>query len=419
VRRIASELGLTLDRILEPPGSGVRNDTWFFEGRNVADAELVEAFRPVAARLCADLARREDPAEFTRIDRLGLAAYLESIPELEPMLRDLLEVSYVGEYGRELAEQSPWNLLSLVDCQHPDAFRIFGDSDEAYHVRGGNDRITSALLERLASPAELGHRLVRVAEMASGAFRLTFERAGGKSHEEPFDRVVFALPFSRLRDVELPATLPPDKREIIDALGMGMNAKLMAQFRERVWRTRHRASGSVTTDNGLQMLWETSRGMPGAAGILTVFAGGALGQSMGAESAEVQIEKRLAAIDQIFPNTAAAYIKGSAVRMHWPTVEHTRGSYACYLPGQARYAGREGTRAGNLHFCGEHTSVRFQGYMNGAVESGERVAAEIASDIGARQAPRSNEGLRINSASAAARPNAAPPSLHHPPGQAD
>ena len=63
----------------------------------------------------------------------------------------------------------------------------------------------------------------------------------------------------------------------------------------------------------------------------------------------------------------------------------TRGSYACYLPGQAGFSGVEGERVGNLHFCGEHTSVEFQGYMNGGVESGERVAGEILGDLGVQR----------------------------------
>jgi len=58
------------------------------------------------------------------------------------------------------------------------------------------------------------------------------------------------------------------------------------------------------------------------------------------------------------------------------------GSYSCYLPGQARFSGLEGERVGNLHFCGEHTSVDYQGYMNGGAESGERVAAELLDDLG-------------------------------------
>lgn len=388
LRGLAEELGLTLDPILETPESGIRQDTWFFDGRLVPDAAIVEAFRPVAARLQADVANEEDEAEFARIDELGLSAYLDSIPDLDPMLRALLDVAYVGEYGREISEQTPWNLLWLIDAATPDPFRVYGESDEAFHVRGGNDQIPTALAARLGSPIELEHTLSRVTETASGTYRLAFERSGASNLEEEFDRVVFALPFTRLRDVALPESIPAKKKAIIGALGMGTNAKLMAQFGERVWRTRHRASGSVTTDNGLQLLWETSRGMSGAAGILTVFAGGRVGEQIGEGTAETQIQRRLASVDQVFPSTGATYIEGSAVRMHWPTVEHTRGSYTCYLPGQASFSGLEGERVGNLHFCGEHTSVDHQGYMNGGAETGERVANEIMADLGVEKRAR-------------------------------
>lgn len=388
LRTLADELGLTLDPILETAASGIRQDTWFFDGRAVSDAEIVEAFRPVAGRLKADVDNEKNEDEFARIDELGLSTYLDSIQDMDPVLRTLLDVAYVGEYGRELSEQSPWNLLWLIDSETPDPFRVYGDSDEAFHVRGGNDLLTSGLAERLVSPIELEHQLLSVRETASGTFRLAFARGSGSSREEEFDRVVFALPFTRLRDVELPEAIPAEKKDIIDNLGMGTNAKLMAQFSERVWRTQHQSSGSVTTDNGLQLLWETSRGMTGASGILTVFAGGQIGEQIGEGTAETQLQRRLARIDEIFPNTAATYIPGSAVRMHWPTVEHTRGSYTCYLPGQASFSGLEGERVGNLHFCGEHTSVDYQGYMNGGAESGERVATEIMTDLGVEKRAR-------------------------------
>jgi monoamine oxidase len=403
LRGLATELGLTLDPILETPGSGIRQDTWFFGGRIVSDVEIVEAFRPVAARLQVDAGNEDNETEFARLDRLGLAAYLDGLPDLAPVLRGLLEVAYVGEFGRELAEQTPWNLLWLIDAGNPDPFRVYGDSDEAFHVHGGNDQITTRLAGRLESPILLEHRLSRVVETAGGAFRLAFDRGAGSSYEEDFDKVVFALPFTRLRDVELPATLPPRKREIIETLGMGTNAKLMAQFSERVWRTQHQASGSTMTDNGLQLLWETSRGMSGNAGILTIFAGGRLGEQIGEGSAETQTVARLGSIDQIFPGTGAAYIPGSAMRMHWPTVEHTRGSYTCYLPGQGSFSGLEGERSGNLHFCGEHTSTEFQGYMNGGAESGERVAREITSDLGVATGVTPRATMRARSAARSAR----------------
>ena len=382
LRRLAAELGLTLDPILEPPASGVQQDTWSFGGRRLSELELVEMFRPVSIRLARDAANEEQPAEFARLDQLGLGAYLDSIPELDPLLRSLIEVAYVGEYGREIAEQSPWNLLWLIDSESRSEFRIYGDSDEAFHVHGGNDQVTTLLAARLPRPVTLDQRLVRVVEKADGAFRLTFARGAASSIEEDFDHVCFALPFTRLRQVEIKANLPATKREIIATLGMGTNAKLMGQFSERIWRTQHRASGSVTTDNGLQLIWETSRGQAGGSGILTVFAGGRLGEEIGKGDAESQLLSRLPKLDTIFPGTAAKYLNGSAARMHWPAVEHTLGSYTCYLPGQARFSGQEGQRVGNLHFCGEHTSVDHQGYMNGAVESGERVATELLADLG-------------------------------------
>jgi monoamine oxidase len=382
LRSLSEELGLKLDAIIETPGNGIRQDTWFFGGRIVTDSELVEAFRPVAVRMALDVAQQKDRAQFARLDELGLAAYLDSIPELSALLRQLIDVAYVAEFGREIAEQSPWNLLWLIDSTQPDPFRIYGASDEAYHVHGGNDQITTRLAESLSRPVELAHALVSVRDQADGSFRLAFARGVQSAHEADFDHVIFALPFTRLRQVELQPTLPPSKREMIAQLGMGTNSKLMGTFSERVWRTEHAASGSATTDNGLQLLWETTRGQSGAAGILTVFAGGRIGVQIGEDTPESQMRARLAQLDQIFPGTAASYVGGSALRMHWPSVEHTLGSYTCYLPGQASYSGRVGERVGNLHFCGEHTSEDYQGYMNGGVESGERVATEVLAGLG-------------------------------------
>jgi len=375
MHRLVRELGLTLDPLLEPPESTVRSDTWFIGGRVLSDVEVVTAFRAIAPRLRADIEMAARGREAEYIDELGLAAYLDSIPELDPRLRTLLEVAYVGEYGREIAEQSPWNLLWLIDAETEDAFKVYGDSDEAFHVQGGNDQITTRLGARLMGAIELEHRLLRVRESGRG-YRLAFAH-GGSTREHDFDQVVLALPFTRLRDVELPASIPTNQQEIIRTLGMGQNAKLMAQFSERVWRTQHQTNGSVTTDNGLQLLWETSRGMPGASGILTVFAGGRIGEQIGQGTPEAQLMERLARIDQIFPGTGERYIAGSAVRMHWPTVEHTRGSYTCYLPGQARFKGLEGKRAGNLHFCGEHTSLDYQGFMEGGAYSGDLTAKAV------------------------------------------
>ena len=219
----------------------------------------------------------------------------------------------------------------------------------------------------------------------NGNFRLSFTN-GTKYWEEQFAIVVFALPFTLLRKVALKVDLSTEKRAIINTLGYGKNTKLMGAFSERVWNTKHRASGSVIGDP-IQALWDSSRSQRGDAGLLTHFIGGTRGQNGGAGTPEEQFNKSLLEIDKIFPSAKNCYISGSAVRMHWPTHKFTQGSYACYLPGQTKFSGREGEREGNLHFCGEHCSSLAQGYMEGACETGEKVAKTILADLGIQSAP--------------------------------
>ena len=46
-----------------------------------------------------------------------------------------------------------------------------------------------------------------------------------------------------------------------------------------------------------------------------------------------------------------------------------------------RFSGVEREPEGNCFFCGEHTSIDFQGYLNGAVETGERAAGEVVDSV--------------------------------------
>ena len=45
------------------------------------------------------------------------------------------------------------------------------------------------------------------------------------------------------------------------------------------------------------------------------------------------------------------------------------------------FAGIEAAQGGNCHFAGEHTSIDFQGFLNGAVQTGERAADEVLADL--------------------------------------
>jgi len=89
----------------------------------------------------------------------------------------------------------------------------------------------------------------------------------------------------------------------------------------------------------------------------------------------------LPGLERAFPGLTAAQ-NGRVERFHWPTYPLLRGRYACYKPGQwTTIAGAEGRPVGNLFFAGEHCSYDFQGYMNGAAETGRTAAEAILARV--------------------------------------
>ena len=391
IRALAAELHLELDdlALYEPQ---LLKDLYHFDGRQYSDAEVVEAFGPVAERIDAawesvtgESVSYREPNGGEAIDNQSIAEWLDGA-ECSGWFRKLLDVAYTTEYGLEVGDQSAWNLLMMIDTE-PDPFKVFGDSDERFHVRGGNDLIPRRLAERLAGRIETGARLEAVAAKSNGDFHLTFRR-GASSVEVAAERVVLALPFTLLREVRLDLSLPAVKRKAIDELGYGTNAKLMVGFSDRVWRQPRGAAGrtpgsngSVLTDLPFQLTWEATRMQPGKAGILTCYTGGAAGVAMGQGTPAAQSERFARELERVFPGAAERRL-GEA-RFHWPSFEFTRGSYASYRVGQwTTIGGAEGERVGRLHFAGEHTSADFQGFMEGGCESGERVAGEILGDLG-------------------------------------
>ena len=379
---LARELALPLDD-LTADQAGLIADTCWFDGQLIAEAELIARLTPIAPRLLVDgrAAAGDDANARAALDRVPLATWLADVFATDELLRRLFDVAYTTEFGLPTETQSALNLLDMFDASDLEPLRVFGDSDERYHLHGGNDALPTALAAQLPDQLAFEHRLTRVAPRGDGV-ALTFTTPSGEI-EVTADRVVVAVPLPLWRTVDSQAVpMPPAQRAALTALGMGTNAKLMLQFAERVWRSRG-ASGTAFSDAPpLQSTWDTSRGQAGASGVLTNFVGGARGVAMGEGTPAERAAEILPWIDAIWPGSAAAFRPGSALRMHWPTQPLTLGSYACFHPGQATTADLLGQAVGPLHLAGEHTSVDFQGYMEGGAESGARAAREVLAALG-------------------------------------
>lgn len=403
IRALAEELGIALDD-LDQDDPALSRGTFHFGGARRRDQELLDAFLPVARLMKTELAplgtdpvvsHRDPLPAALALDRISIAEWLDR-SGVTGWFRTMLDVAYTTEYGVEVDRQSALNFLLMIDADQS-AFRIFGDSDERFHVRGGNDLIVRALGQRLSDAIETNTVLEAIDQRADGSYACTFRR-GASTSTAVAPHVLVTIPFTLLREVRLGVDLPPVKRRAIAELGYGTNAKLMVGFSSRVWRERHRANGSVLTDLPFQLTWETSRLQPGRSGILTNFSGGAQGVRVGEGTAEEQAARLVSDLERVFPGVREAHVGMKQVRFHWPSHRWTKGSYASYLTGQwTSMAGVEGEAVGGLHFAGEHCSRHAQGFMEGGCETGERAAREIAAAYGARiglRAPR-REPVRL------------------------
>ena len=295
------------------------------------------------------------------LDALSLTGYLRSAgaPD-ETIARFLAEEGNVGR----------WNAASVIGME-------VLTTGSVGSIRGGNDRLPLAFAARLGGRLKLRSEVVRVAPDDAGVAVGFRDRSG--LHEIRADRVICALPFGPLRRVALGRSFSPAKRDAIRLLEYMPAARFYAQTRTRFWADDPLGPLGglrlVATDTMLGRIWNTSSQQPDPAmGMLhsymmddqaTRFA--ALGPQrerhirnlfeQALPGSEQQILRTVTKIWQDDPWAGGGWSMVPVGALHW------------MLPAMRRAEGR-------VHFAGEHTSV-WPGWMNGALESADRVVREI------------------------------------------
>jgi monoamine oxidase len=394
LRRVCAELGVGLQKFSDPP-AGVVDELFHYRGQIFTGTEFERGLKPLVQAVAR--ARREiagsahaftvtyaTPMNAAAYDRMTLAEFLDRQTDVEPWVRDAVRIAYVGEMGADADVQSALNLIALMDPSVPG---LYGESDEAWRIAGGGGSMIAALHDAIVRRAggsadavlRLRHQLIAIRDDGR-RLALTFDH-GGQAVSVSATRVLLALPFTLLRRVEGVGALDldPIKKRSIAEYGYGANTKLMSDFSSRVWRTATNRmpayDGFLSTDAGQQGFWETSRDQKGQHGILTNFLGGQAAAAFSAASQGTAIEF-LASLD---PRMRHAFT-GRQHFMNWSRYRFALGSYSSPRAGQyTAFFGVEGRPelGGRLLFAGEHTSVAFSGFMNGAVESGLRAARQI------------------------------------------
>jgi monoamine oxidase len=385
IRQLCQELRLELDNLLaaEPNNS---SPFYWLDGAPYSYGQAVDDLKTIWKKLHSDLGAAGYPTTYYQstqrgheLDSMSIVDWLnESVPGgASSRLGKLLNIAYNIEYGEECSQQSALNLIYLLGYSGPGQLRIFGPSNEKYHVQGGNDQIAARLADFVRGQIHSGYILTAIRRNPDASYRLDF-RVGARNESVTADRVVLALPFSILRTLDYSqAGFRPLKVTAIREQGMGSNAKLHLQFRTRHWN-RIGNNGDTYADTGYQNTWEVTRGQTGQGGILVNYTGGKAARAAAGKSAPTVLSQ----IEPVLPGISSQWNQKAQLE-HWPSYPLTRGSYSFWKVGQyTAFAGIEGELEASCHFCGEHTSIDSQGYLNGAVETGERAAGEIIQALG-------------------------------------
>ena len=367
VLSLARQLGLTPVRILRDgfgfygPGSRGRRRIHLGPGSWAAVARMLTS--EIGDFKLAE--ERWDSAVARRLARTSVRQWLDQARAPKPF-----KAAMRGFRGFFLADPEDLSLLPLVEQFAESGTPGRGD---IFRIPGGNDRLATGMAKRLRGSL-LRDTVVRRIVQADNGLRVTIEDCARRRSELGADYFVCALPASTAREVVFEPSLPEPQRDAIGRLRYGCATRLLLQFEKRFWRKRGRPN-AFGTDLPTGAVWEGNEQQRGSRGILSFLAGG--GASRGLQEI-LSREGPAGVVRRIdWLGKPSALLASRAIV--WDDDPWARGGYAYFDPGfDPLWRAWLARPAGRIVFAGEHTSIRFQGYMNGAVETGLRAAAEIA-----------------------------------------
>lgn len=297
------------------------------------------------------------------LDQQSIAGWIEGLT-VSRQGKQALRAYFTGLNGVEPEQQSYLAMLTVVKGGGLE--RYWTDS-EIFRCRGGNQQLAT----QLAKTIQKVHIKRPVQGIQIHPDRGVVTCADGSILEA--DDIVLAVPPSVWNRLIFSPTLPTALQP-----QMGANVKYLACVRRRFWQD-HKQSTEVSSDHILHSVWEgTAVYTEEKNAVLTAFSGGR--EAMDAHhlsrvERENVYQKQL---ELFFPGFQSNFLSGRFV--DWIADPWSQGSYSFPAPGQVMTQGPMLNKAyqQRLHFAGEHTCLKFVGYMEGALQSGVAVAKRIA-----------------------------------------
>jgi len=298
-----------------------------------------------------------------RLDSISFGEFLRQ-QGASPGAREILKLGLADQLGDGAKAVSALNLLREAAPR--------STVKQSFSIRGGSDTFPKAFAAKLGDRIHYGLPAIKI-EQDSRSVHVICQQAGNRRTFSA-DYLICAIPFPVLKHVEISPGFSPAKQQAIAQLGNTSVVRVFLQTRKRFWLDEG-LTGSATTDLPIVTAYDKAHYLPVTRGMLEVYAAGEKARKLAAMNADERLSFTLNQMKLLFPNIAEHYEGGASVC--WDHEEWTRGAYAWFKPGQMEsFLPHFAKPEGRIHFAGDQISP-WPGWMNGALQSGNRAAREV------------------------------------------
>jgi monoamine oxidase len=292
--------------------------------------------------------------------------------------RDLLDLTIEAIWAAEPRDVSLLHVLFYIasarnEKTKPDLNRLINTTGGAQERRfvGGSQLVSIKLAARLGRRIHLNSPVRRIGRSKSG---VTVVADSGTWHAK---HVIVTGPPALSAQIRHEPQLPIKRAQLTQRFPQGSAIKCIAVYPTPFWR-KDGLTGMATSDAGPIKLTYDNSPPDGSLGVLLGFMEGTAARDFGSRSPAARRAGALKSFARYFGSQALKPTK--YFDQNWGAEEWTRGCYVGYTPPGVLLDYGTAIRAsvGRLHWAGAEYATLWNGYMDGAIRSGEATAADVA-----------------------------------------
>ncbi|MGZ4117366.1 MAG: flavin monoamine oxidase family protein, partial [Bacteroidia bacterium] len=310
-------------------------------------------------------------------DATSLGAWLDKQASQKSLLRIALEFDFSNNNGTSTYNQS---LLAILSQIKGGGLQNYWELSEVYSCENGSQALADSLAAKITGLS--GTILLNTAakNISINTDNVTVVTADGKTMTA--DYIILAVPPSTWSKINISPAI--DKSNVMQ---MGIAVKYLSTMNDRFWIKNNLSPNAMSQLMG--MTWEGTKNQTlqkNQEVEFTVFAGGEDAQS--ALNSKDKDKYFSNGISQIYTEFPQNVLTGKFIS--WPEEEWTKAGYSVPGVNQVCTAGKFLNTLYNnrMAFAGEHTSMAFFGYMEGALQSGLNAAIRIGAQASVVDLPR-------------------------------